>query len=634
MRGYQSALLDANGNGLPNEQEDQDALASMESTIYALRRQYNRNDMGKPSIAIVTDDQTLNGGDSANLMARSVYDLNDDAITRVWAEIIPPDANPDSAQIQTDIATVKLIDLDEDGIYEGSYINFAVEGTYIVTYFAIDENGICSMPKTSLVTQLSGTASPPDAYEDDDTFIDSQDIVPNNPNLQLHTFHESGDTDWVKFYALAGKTYKIRTSNLTLICDTEIALYDTDGTTSPPVDGHSNPDNYLYVRNGAGKGDSLVWTCLYDGVYYLKLTNTTPHYGANVRYELQVYEPAASFYTQGQVEGIVRREGDNAIITSGKIETSGVVANVQSNGAYIMFIEPGSYTLTSNIEGYIGESQNITVAKGSVLTGIDFTIAVDPDSDGDTIADSADNCPATANPDQTDSDSDNFGDACDAFENDPDEWSDTDGDGTGDNADEDDDNDGMSDVAENGPDGNNHDYDGNQDGIADNLQDNVSSFHTYDNQKYITLAAPVDVFLTNCQAADNPSPTDAPADMEFSYGFFDFTITGLDPGGSTTLTMFLPTDEVPKTYYKYGKTPAKQTDHWYKFLFDGQTGAEINANVITLHFTDAKRGDDELNEDSIIIDLGGPGFTVGNNNNDGGVSGSGGGGCFISTINK
>jgi hypothetical protein len=50
-------------------------------------------------------------------------------------------------------------------------------------------------------------------------------------------------------------------------------------------------------------------------------------------------------------------------------------------------------------------------------------------------------------------------------------------------------------------------------------------------------------------------------------------------------------------------------------------------------FTDAKRGDDVLAQDSQAIDLGSPGFAGNNNEKDGG-SGGGGGGCFISAMNQ
>jgi hypothetical protein len=85
--------------------------------------------------------------------------------------------------------------------------------------------------------------------------------------------------------------------------------------------------------------------------------------------------------------------------------------------------------------------------------------------------------------------------------------------------------------------------------------------------------------------------------------------------------------------YKHGYEPGDPTDHWYEFMYDGETGAEIDTanKIITLHFTDARRGDDTITEDSMIIDLGGPGITSANDppaeNSDSG--GGGGGGCFI-----
>ena len=93
-----------------------------------------------------------------------------------------------------------------------------------------------------------------------------------------------------------------------------------------------------------------------------------------------------------------------------------------------------------------------------------FTISVadvDEDADGDGIANSADNCPTTANTDQLDTDTDGTGDVCDsdddgdgvldtadAFPLDANETTDTDGDQIGDNTDTDDDNDGFTDSIE------------------------------------------------------------------------------------------------------------------------------------------------------------------------------------------
>lgn len=51
---------------------------------------------------------------------------------------------------------------------------------------------------------------------------------------------------------------------------------------------------------------------------------------------------------------------------------------------------------------------------GEPNANLGIEISVSPDSDDDGIADSADNCPSTPNPDQADTDNDGVGDACDA----------------------------------------------------------------------------------------------------------------------------------------------------------------------------------------------------------------------------
>jgi hypothetical protein len=57
-------------------------------------------------------------------------------------------------------------------------------------------------------------------------------------------------------------------------------------------------------------------------------------------------------------------------------------------------------------------------------------------------------------------------------------------------------------------------------------------------------------------------------------------------------------------------TPDNDIPHWYEFLFDGTTGAEINENIITLHFVDGSRGDNDITTNGIIIDPSGPGIDI------------------------
>jgi YVTN family beta-propeller protein len=107
-----------------------------------------------------------------------------------------------------------------------------------------------------------------------------------------------------------------------------------------------------------------------------------------------------------------------------------------------------------------------TVPVGAMPGEVAITPAIaPPDADGDGVPNGSDNCPAVANPDQTDTDGDGQGDACDpdddndgvadASDNCPlvanADQTDTDGDGLGNACDPDDDNDGVLDAVDNCP---------------------------------------------------------------------------------------------------------------------------------------------------------------------------------------
>ena len=272
----------------------------------------------------------------------------------------------------------------------------------------------------------------------------------------------------------------------------------------------------------------------------------------------------------------------------------------------------GSAGLTAELYGVVGQSAppgKAQRADGSILYSASLLM---PSGIGAVSAD--------------DMDGDGTPDGQDAFPNDAAAQLDTDEDGVGNNADEDDDGDGVSDETE---DGGEENRDGNSDGIADRLQRNVTSLKAYDSETYVTMVSPAGTTLTYCQAAGNPSTADAPGGVSFPLGFFDFTINGIAPGGATWLTLYLPEGSVPQTYYKYGRTPDDDNDHWYEFLYDGvATGAEIEDNVVTLHFVDGETDDDVLTPDSMVIDLGAPGFSGEGGGSGGGSSRS----CFINTL--
>ncbi|MDD5562873.1 MAG: choice-of-anchor D domain-containing protein [Thermoanaerobaculaceae bacterium] len=170
------------------------------------------------------------------------------------------------------------------------------------------------------------------------------------------------------------------------------------------------------------------------------------------------------------------------------------------------------------------------------------------------------------------------------------------------------DSDGVSDTGEMGPSGADPAYDGNADGIPDYQQGNAASFPSAAGGGYATLAVPSGQALANVAAVANPHPGDAPG-MKFPYGFFAFTVTGVGATG-VVATLYLPKNAGIVGYYKYGPTPGNAEPHWYEFMFDGTTGAEIVQGAadtrILLHLVDAQRGDDVLTVDGQIVDAGGP----------------------------
>ncbi len=126
--------------------------------------------------------------------------------------------------------------------------------------------------------------------------------------------------------------------------------------------------------------------------------------------------------------------------------------------------------------------------------------------------------------------------------------------------------------------------------------------------------------LRNVAATDNPAPVPPPAGASFPLGFFQFEVHNLAPGAAEVVNLTLPSGVVANTYWKFGREPAdnpataineQTTEHWYDFLFDGTTGAQILAPVegvqrIVLHLVDGGRGDDDLAANGVIVDPGAP----------------------------
>jgi len=344
----QNPLLDDNGNGIGNEKKD--GLLAKDYTIGVGITLAG----DAPLIGSVCPEQTLNGSGSVTLWTEDVTTTG--TIARVWAVISPPGYNPA-------LATLELLPR-EGGRYEGVYSDFPVFGSYPVAVYAMDTEGNTSLPAETTVKQGTG----PDVFENDDTFGQSHVIILNHESAQQHNFHDTGDEDWVRFLAVSGQTYTIKTSHLEPRCDTVITLYDID----------SDGVTLLLSKNykGYGEDEILEWRCpLYmDGVYYVKITgDNSSFFGENTGYDLDLYEPITPFtgHIVGSVTSSVNREAIQGTRITTDVRGSGLSL---ADGAYWIIHKAGTFTVTAWVPGYQPKSYSGVVVSEGGITVRDFEL--------------------------------------------------------------------------------------------------------------------------------------------------------------------------------------------------------------------------------------------------------------------
>jgi len=158
------------------------------------------------------------------------------------------------------------------------------------------------------------------------------------------------------------------------------------------------------------------------------------------------------------------------------------------------------------------------------------------------------------------------------------------------------------------------DDDSNDDGTADRDQGHVATFATSKGD-YVTVTVPqatsqlqsMDVLGSVFEYANAPVSFCELIGVDFTHNFIGLDVAGLDVDDSVQVTILLDAGATPDSYYNFGPTPTNPDPHWYKFMFDGETGAKIVGNEVTLYFVDGKRGDGDLVPDNDFIETtGGP----------------------------
>ncbi|MBW2984775.1 S8 family serine peptidase [Candidatus Woesearchaeota archaeon] len=104
------------------------------------------------------------------------------------------------------------------------------------------------------------SGAPLDAYEPDCDYKQAT-LIPSDGTLQTHTSSPAYDVDYIKFDAVVGNYYEIKTSNL-VNSDTFMFLYDADGTTVITY----NDNDY-----GNDLSSKIIWSPVTDGTYYAQI---------------------------------------------------------------------------------------------------------------------------------------------------------------------------------------------------------------------------------------------------------------------------------------------------------------------------------------------------------------------------
>ena len=159
--------------------------------------------------------------------------------------------------------------------------------------------------------------------------------------------------------------------------------------------------------------------------------------------------------------------------------------------------------------------------------------------------------------------------------------------------------------------------DANNDGTVDSIQNNVVSLRTSKNE-YMSIVVAGIFNITNTEMVEFDSMSEPPAGYIFEHKLVSYKLSTslavVNDLGIIEVGIFIPANDQPVSFYQYGPTFDNPAPHWYEFMFDGETGAQIFPNVtvtgpdgsqisrdfIRVVYADGKRGDNDLAVDGVV----------------------------------
>lgn len=174
MLNYQSALLDANGDGVFVEGAGGDT--DLVTDVYIGRGGVPASDTPIIDGLVVSPENPSGTVKEATITAGPVTD--GDGITRVWAVITPPCFDYGASQDMIIEFPLPIQSPPTEGVYSGSYPDFKNDGQYRIIVYAKDKRGFYSTtPRRSTLTKSDGVPCGVKGDLNEDGLITLADLV-------------------------------------------------------------------------------------------------------------------------------------------------------------------------------------------------------------------------------------------------------------------------------------------------------------------------------------------------------------------------------------------------------------------------------------------------------------------------